>query len=397
MAVSHTDPMARAAAYVEKAVADVRSAERMWLDYPGSAYAARAFFNAARNDIFKPDTVPPYEMPDEVHRQFQIAIKWMPPAMRQELAMFTMAFQTRVLWSRLRVLYTLDPTLWNELKTIELDTKLPHDLFLKLPHPDPFIYFPEPILIPMGKGGEVQRIHGVFIHGRRGIKVSLPRNVGFDVQTMHCSTTLENCLGLSLSFPGYVEYADGSPVMLDKNQDVCWTHTSLLPADGGTLGEMIDEAIKRFHTSKVEGHAMSSAAESVPVLCTQAVSALIYLCCRNADLRPLPAGRRRSQTNLKDRPKPPRNIAVGFRVGAELRAYHRKVRSGEVVHTGLKTAPHVRRAHPHTFRCGPGRKETVMYWLHPILVNITQEAQVTTAIKVKSQRPRPEKKTLKKV
>jgi hypothetical protein len=388
MTIPLTDPVARASAYLDKVIQDMKDAEHFWLNDPTGAFCAKVFFAAARMaiDDDKLD-VPHPDLTQEMVKDFQIAIKWMSPQNRHALAMFTQVVQSRVLWSRTKILHPIDGALWGELKDIARDVKLPAELFTKLPYPDPFVYFPEPIIIPLDEPGQFQRIEGVFIHGRRATNALFPDGRGIDVGSMHCSTASPMAVGLGLSFAGYVEYADGSPLMVRTFQDVCWTHTSLIPSDGGTLGAMIEGAVKRFSRAKVDGYGVSSAAVSVPELCTQAVSALVYLCCKNADLTQLPPRQGRSRRGSKSSaPKPPKVIKVGYRVGAELKAYHRRIRNGESSPTGQKMAPHVRRSHPHTFRCGPGRKDFVMYWMHPIMVNMNLGASVTTVSKVKSSK-----------
>lgn len=79
-------------------------------------------------------------------------------------------------------------------------------------------------------------------------------------------------------------------------------------------------------------------------------------------------------------PKAPKVFDVGIRIGVSLKAA-RLARSGGGTGqpTGRRMAPHVRRAHPHTYWCGPGRTERRIKWLFPILVNVHgQDLPVTT-------------------
>ena len=81
------------------------------------------------------------------------------------------------------------------------------------------------------------------------------------------------------------------------------------------------------------------------------VTAMVYLCATNAELHPLPASA--SKKSRKARSQPVQTIQVGYRIGAKLRAY--AASQGRGSGTGASVAPHVRRAHFHTYRIGPGR------------------------------------------
>jgi hypothetical protein len=54
-------------------------------------------------------------------------------------------------WRRHRVVYTLDLDLGRELMTSDPDDVIPGGLVRQLPHPDPYLALPEPVLIPIEK------------------------------------------------------------------------------------------------------------------------------------------------------------------------------------------------------------------------------------------------------
>lgn len=90
-----------------------------------------------------------------------------------------------------------------------------------------------------------------------------------------------------------------------------------------------------------------------------------YLCCKNAEIktvyRPTSCpGRRRSSATW---------IHVGYRIGAELRAYERAQRENGPSQGGT-VRPHMRRAHWHHFWTGPrdGERKLVLKWVPPTMV-----------------------------
>ena len=112
------------------------------------------------------------------------------------------------------------------------------------------------------------------------------------------------------------------------------------------------------------------------VLLEQLVALVLYLCSDTPDFAtirvPLRAGRHRSarvdiEADVVD---------VGFRIGAALRsATGRTARDDEPgAPTGVRTAPHIRKAHFHLYWYGPRdqpeQKTAKIKWLAPIAVNI---------------------------
>ncbi len=75
---------------------------------------------------------------------------------------------------------------------------------------------------------------------------------------------------------------------------------------------------------------------------------------------------------------------VGYHMGRHLRQAIQAHNAESQGHNSPR--PHVRRAHFHTYRTGMGRKETVLRFLSPILVNVHQaEIESTTIHHVKKQ------------
>lgn len=281
----------------------------------------------------------------------------------------------RRLWQRHRIVYDIDPQLWEELGESDPGTLIPRDLLTRLPHADPFIAFPVPLLIPIDKEHR-QRVEGFFVTG--DTFYTGPDLPGIDRPRVQCSTSAPGVTGnLTLTFGGTVETYQGRTVKAglvgDDVDDMVFTRCTLrvatLPASGEpTLGALIESIAAEFSVAPEAG----GWDDKVPTMLRHAVSALFYICAVNADLRPLPAvaARRQASRDAKAK-KPARVIQVGFNVGAALRAYRRTPEGAERgAGTGRSVRPHVRRSHFHTYRVGAGRRETIVKWLAPIPINV---------------------------
>lgn len=391
-----TRAQTHAADAVEMLTSTIRAVERSWCDIPHTSMMARQLYGAIAHQVVGEPMREEF-LPGAV----SAAIRRYPHAGAQ-VALHAHSVAARLLWQRSRITYSFDPTLWAELARTAPDDSLPAELFSFLPHVDPYIHFPEPLVLPVGKG-EQQRIIGVFVHGRATSADSARANGGSDKVNetalgggrlpddfsetfagLHCSTADPECTGLALSFAGMMETLDGRPVnggMPGVPQDILFTHTSLYMRDGETFGDLVRGAQRRL------GMEMSHGArdDELPLMLRYAVGALVYLCCKNRDLRPVPASpaSRRKPKAGASRPKPAKVINVGFRVGAELRAakqrYDREYGPG----TGRAKAPHMRRAHAHTYRHGRGRAERKVLWLHPMLVAAGAGEPETTVVTVR--------------
>lgn len=97
-----------------------------------------------------------------------------------------------------------------------------------------------------------------------------------------------------------------------------------------------------------------------------------YLCSTNADIVPSYEPQRGIRRNNAKRRSQATWNDVGYRIGAELRAWKRK---GPASHSGNgaggSVRPHMRRAHWHHFWVGPrdGERKLVLKWLAPTMVN----------------------------
>lgn len=141
--------------------------------------------------------------------------------------------------------------------------------------------------------------------------------------------------------------------------------------DSPTLSDSWQDMISGLQVPQAL-HPQEVAQQTKPLL-SAIISMLLYLC---------------SEDDFSVRPSNPRPRRVKRGVGIH-------VASGpQIIYTGWKTAkrlqeaqqagsgggtsptPHLRRAHWHTYKVGPGRQQSVVKWLHPVLVGAKESADV---------------------
>lgn len=288
------------------------------------------------------------------------------------------------LWEQSRIVYDIDPDAWESIGDARTDMVVPMDLLEQLPHTNPLMVFPQPVLLDNAEGDR-QKVIAVFISGAQRVDSGL----------IVSSTHAPNVVAWNLTFAGLVEDAQGRPVTAKGGGfDIMWTRTTMIPGPGVTLAQITEQAINRFNP--IQGKlAMGDHTKDLPTLIARAINMAIYLCARNADLQSIPAGpggkAKQAKPGKQRKTKPLKRIAVGYRVGAKLREWKRAASTpSQGGGTGGTRSPHLRRSHYHTFKYGPGRQMSYIKWLWPIPVNMGLSGpKETTIIPLKD--PRGEK------
>ena len=111
------------------------------------------------------------------------------------------------------------------------------------------------------------------------------------------------------------------------------------------------------------------------------LSLLLYLCSTGADTTqrsvPVAAGSRRTGP-------PVTVVSAGFRVGAALRATPQAAGPHSDDPTGRRVAPHLRRAHWHSYWCGSdarGDRRLELRWVPPVPVNAELADELLTVVR----------------
>ena len=125
------------------------------------------------------------------------------------------------------------------------------------------------------------------------------------------------------------------------------------------------------------------------------LSLLLYLCSEAADYGkgPQPKNPRPVKTAKGPRlfpPQRPRVWEVGARLGAALRrAYTEASEKADAAGERARPRPHIRRAHWHAYRVGPGRQEVRLHWLPPIPVNVEDFSDLPAVVRPVEPDPSP--------
>jgi len=150
----------------------------------------------------------------------------------------------------------------------------------------------------------------------------------------------------------------------------------------------LEEAMRRVAAeAAVQGGAAAPSMEGIASEIAPLLSLLLYLCSEAADYggSAPPAKPRPVKTAKGPRlfpPQGPRVWGVGARLGAALRrAYAEASERADAEGDRARPRPHLRRAHWHAYRVGPGRQEIRLHWLPPIPVNVEDLSELPAVVR----------------
>ena len=111
-------------------------------------------------------------------------------------------------------------------------------------------------------------------------------------------------------------------------------------------------------------------------------SLVLYLCSADRDV--IQTSRNRKAKKSKNPKKQKRQLPIEYRVGSAIGGAIRRARSNnQGTGNGTSKAPHIRRAHYHTYWTGKGREKPVLKFIPPVPVNIGDEPVVPIVRRVK--------------
>jgi hypothetical protein len=297
------------------------------------------------------------------------------------------------LWRQHRIAYDLDPDLQAELGRTRLAGEIPFSAFMHLPHPDPFVALPTPLVLPL-EGDLEQRVTGFFVTGRRthALEVIVGTGPGWDpadlpdhdlagARYLQCSTHAEGADALGITFMSAIYGSGGRRRYVNSGEpDAIYTRVTLRP--GQTVRSMIAQVALNF--KPLDG-LEANWRGYLDTLVNTAVNTLAYLSAENAEIEPV-TGRARQAVAKAVRPgaKVPKVYGVGYREGSVIRKYRRAYTrpAGPGQPTGVTMPPHIRAAHFQNFRVGPGRPnertETRLRWVNFTKVNMRDNAPAST-------------------
>lgn len=282
-------------------------------------------------------------------------------------------------WQRNRTIYMVHPATTAALLDTDWESAvIPGEILTRLPHPDVMVVLPEPIRWRNSDGDwETYEMFGVFgVRPPRRRSSSHHPDISHIVLHYFGRITDEDGVAVKSPFPDLtspgsvrnVTQVLGCRVVVDVQQD-------------GTLREREEFATRDMFAggpSSVTGFSNAEeAAEGMSLLTRTGLAILTYIASETLDIE------RHQPVRGKGRKGKARGGAgfpdgvdgedvlwrVGYRIGAALSQYGDTGSRKSGVSTGRTVAPHMRRAHLHTFRRGPGRSERFVKWLPPIAVN----------------------------
>lgn len=283
-------------------------------------------------------------------------------------------YAIELLWAKTRVVYDVDPTLQASLTDMQTGNVLPGDVLRQLPHPNPLFIWPHGHETT-ANGGKKAVVWAMHVTGRTAGKHL-------------CSTHDEDVDAYQLTFisdiyddQGQVETTDSVRLSFD------------LRPKATSIDEIVKTVLRNFTWEPLlpDGGTHEQKVAYMTDLARFGVAHLLYTCSERADVAPTPkASRTIAKGKNKGKPTPGASLAypLGYRIGPAIRsARERFEREGRSAATGGRTVtPHIRRAHLHTFRHGPGRALSKVKWLPPLFIGANGEeyAAQTTVIPVES-------------
>jgi hypothetical protein len=265
------------------------------------------------------------------------------------------------LWKRNgRVVYDLHHELADALYRSKM-SKVPGDLFNKLPHINPMVVIPDPWPVGKGRGGFAEGyVRCFFIVGISGKGLCSSNDPDRDgMAILFCYDVVDEETGEIV--PG--EFRDLIPLPMDKK-----TFTA-------------DEAIhfaEEWQGGSADGKDRSDAVKTFRPILQKAFAVLTYLCTDNRDIKNPPewtTAQRKKKTgkNRKPRERDPFWVRVGWYVGPQLHTARQRAasadRSGISIPSGVEYGPQHRAGHFRTVWVGPGksgqRTQTTTVWVEP--------------------------------
>lgn len=278
-----------------------------------------------------------------------------PPRNPGELSPAACTTQCLATWRMTQGIYRIDPTLYKALVSTPIAGEIPADVLLYLP--EWCVYIETPGMTAPTWDGTPITVCGVWYWLDAGP-----------------SRDMILCLGIDLG--------TRPPLRVQ--------HVPLV----GTLDQALETTLREWDDALRRGNATRPPPpgyrEAARAWLPPALSLILYLCCRNADI----AGRPGNPAPVKTRRGPrlfaadhPQVWEVGARLGAALRGAMARGSDDGGIGSGATVRPHIRGAHWHTYLLGPRkdvpaeRRRRELRWLPPIPVRVENQDALPVTIR----------------
>ncbi|MBD3004689.1 hypothetical protein [Streptomyces sp. 5-10] len=272
-------------------------------------------------------------------------------------------------WKKHRVVYDVEPTLQESLADMQTDNVLPGEILRQLPHPNPLFTWPAGHTVT-AQDGRPAVMRAMYVSARTA-------------DGTMCSTHVPEAATYQLTF-----LSD----LLDEQGRVATPDSVRMSFELKSAATSIDEIVKSVLKDfvwepllQIDGTHADKVAY-MKSLVRFGVAHLLYTCSEKADIdRPVPS---RTIAKGKNAGQPTKEAVLthplGYRIGPAIRSARERFEKDGRAHagTGRTVAPHIRRAHLHTFKHGPGRTLSKVKWLPPIFVSADGQEYGGTIIPV---------------
>jgi len=256
-----------------------------------------------------------------------------------------------LIWSRSKMVYRFDNTLFDTITAMHLDGKIPFDILDCLPYQCVYI--------------------------ERDMTIDGHKTIGFFAWLDW--GIIENTKFLVLLFVK----TDSDPLML------------CIPVSGGTIKESILDMANLPSNTGIARHKyteddVNSSASTQPLI--ECVNLLLYLCSEKPDMPDDTELKTRRSRESNGNPKRAATWEIGTRIGAALRKAMDAQAKDETEPNGRPHStprPHMRRAHWHSFwtgKRGSAERKLILRWLPPMAINIdgAELPTVVTPVKIEN-------------
>jgi len=320
---------------------------------------------------------------DEEREDLQRRIAMIRPEYKQRILTLAQDVRPVNMWRKYRETYEPHPAMSQALVKMKSDSAVPGEVFGRLRHPNPTFLLPgaPPITHADGNPG---RILAIFVSGavsRRLQRDGDPMRLG-DAGPGNASVLLDTHDPAANSFHAMVvsevHNPEGTQVI-----DMDWCHLTVPVREAFTLDDLVFAiASDGFNWEATMGElAGDTRFQYLTDVSRATVSHLLYACSRTAEIDDKPRASRPPVKRKKGEPKPlpsARIRRMGWVTGAAITdSVRRPAAHTDAPGTGKSRRPHMRGAHLHLYRVGPGRQEIELKWLDPIPVNAGKDDGTT--------------------
>lgn len=234
-------------------------------------------------------------------------------------------------WNTEKIVLDVDEILYKELNT---DDRIYQEIFYHLPFTCPYVSLPK---------NNRLKIDGFFVHMDRDV-----------------DKAQDELRFLLASGEKYIPIIVG----LDPKRTIESATVSLIDRD--ILSGLLPA---RLSPKKAAHDHFNIARKLFPIL--------IYLCSKEADIIERGAGEKRKRKDSS-----PKIYDVGAKIGAAIKEYRYAYDQESIPGTGTR-APHMRKAHWHSFWIGPksGERHLIVKWLPPIPVGVSEGLSLSPTIR----------------